>query len=289
MVLRGSARDSTSRSPADGDGSHAAGPSSPQLPLLTAIDARSFMFAVGLQSSDSTLASQPDPSPISTKATVPHHLHQSYSTAPPTMPRGTDFVPAPLTAEDSDGGEVLHIHNSTEVNTDSVAVEPSTSHLIHDAPIFSPESSESSPVAICPPGLVCASKTAAPIPAGDGNATEAESTPTRSNARGGFQSPGPDTTGISTEDEPGLTRTAHTEMEEEVLVIGEAAPGPLSRARRRVTLVLLETDGGVRLVGLPPDVTIEVEPAAVESFSDLDGPVGVDITRLPPPYHRYNS
>ena len=225
---------------------------------------------------------------ISTKATADHHLHR-YSTISPTMPSRTDFAPTPPTAEDIDGGEVLHIHNSTEVNTNSrVAVEPPTSHYIDNAPVLSfNRDSSSSPVAICPPGLVHESKTVIPIPAGDASATEAESTQTRSNARGGFQSPGPDTTGISTatQGEPGLTRTTQTEGEVSI----EGAPGPSSRARRRVTLVLLETDGGVRLAGLPPDATIEVDPAVVESFSDSDGPVGVDITRLPPPYHRYNS
>ena len=78
-------------------------------------------------------------------------------------------------------------------------------------------------------------------------------------------------------------------MEEEALVPGKAVPGPNSRARR-VTLLLLESDGGLRLVGTVPGVAVGVESAgasAEQSLSNSDGLV--DITRLPPPYHCNHS
>ena len=78
------------------------------------------------------------------------------------------------------------------------------------------------------------------------------------------------------------------EEEEGVLVLGEAAPRLRLYSRaRRVTLLLLEGDGGIRL----PDITVEVnpDPAAGESLSGSDGLVDIDITRLPPPYHPYNT
>ncbi|KAM5531566.1 hypothetical protein V8D89_014765 [Ganoderma adspersum] len=240
--------------------------------------------ATAVQSSNSTLVPQPEASdPISNKVIA--HRHQS-SAASPTTPALVSSAASsrgPLMEEDASGTDsVLHIHDSTDVNTDSVAVEPSTSTWrLGDAPILDSDISGSLDLVTVPQALPAHAGRRDPTPGG-ASATEVET-----KGRAGSRS---HDMGISTQGEPGRTGTAQTEEEGEAL--GEAAPGPRSRARR-VTLLFLENDGVVRLVGGLPDVTVEpeggVEPAVGESLSDSDGLVDIDITRLPPPYHRYNT
>ncbi|KAM5531961.1 hypothetical protein V8D89_014361 [Ganoderma adspersum] len=267
------------RSPAEGEGS--AGSSSSQFlfPFPVPKEDRSRPYAhitgLQLQSSDSTLAQRA--SRISTKATAPHHLHQYYSIGSPTMPPNGTLGSHPTPLQDEDGGDTSHLDDPCppvpHPNRESLAPRSTVpvplprSHTHTHTHTHAGTGSGKPREAGAPTGV--ASRTL----------TEAETNNNRK-LRNDMAM------GISSE--PGRTGTTQTEGG----VSMDAAPGPSSRARRVTILLLLEPEGegGVRLAGLPPDVTVEVEGERTgESLSGSDGLVDVDITRLPPPYHCYGT